>query len=100
MKCACNSRNHTDRGVAPHAGAWIEISNILFNLLDVTSLPMRERGLKYNQKELEEQTGMVAPHAGAWIEMYFFLIIDHCRLSLPMRERGLKFKVYGIKSSC
>ena len=34
-------------GVAPHAGAWIEIS----------------------AREREEQGAGVAPHAGAWIEM-------------------------------
>ena len=33
--------------VAPHAGAWIEISASLLQSLDGdTSLPMRERGLK------------------------------------------------------
>ena len=34
--------------VAPHAGAWIEIPNLVQILARfLTSLPMRERGLKY-----------------------------------------------------
>ena len=32
--------------VAPHAGAWIEISNNPSNILFSVSLPTRERGLK------------------------------------------------------
>ena len=33
------------------------------------SLPMRERGLKYNYDRVVLPDGMVAPHAGAWIEI-------------------------------
>ena len=33
--------------VAPHAGAWIEILSRRKNSTTTTSLPMRERGLKY-----------------------------------------------------
>ena len=56
--------------VAPHAGAWIEISRqnadgIAYGM----SLPMRERGLKYLLAEQRTQVRQVAPHAGAWIEM-------------------------------
>ena len=54
--------------VAPHAGAWIEISSMISNGLHVMSLPMRERGLK-----------LVA-----------VVQCDQVVASLPMRERGLK----------
>ena len=54
--------------VAPHAGAWIETT----------------------QMERNEQAKFVAPHAGAWIETdvgwYAFYYIK----SPPMRGRGLK----------
>ena len=43
------SRNGSDGTVAPFAGAWIEISNIV---------------------RLFEDTVYVAPFAGAWIEIY------------------------------
>ena len=77
--------------VAPHAGAWIEILRCLVNPVLLTSLPMRERGLKcsYAEKRIGKkqslpmrerglkfmpqedgrENGAVAPHAGAWIEM-------------------------------
>ena len=35
------------------------------------SLPMRERGLKWNEWFRDENLQNVAPHAGAWIEMAF-----------------------------
>ncbi len=79
-------------GVAPHAGAWIEINlyAVLWqgkgslptrerglkckSLLDYKgrrlSLPTRERGLKYSyDTPIIKKTAAVAPHAGAWIEM-------------------------------
>ena len=65
--------------VAPFAGAWIEIGfNTVFAPFGSTSLPSRERGLKYNR--LCRARGL-------------------CR-SLPSRERGLKYrfrKRYGVR---
>ena len=77
--------------VAPHAGAWIEITGSTCYSGTALSLPMRERGLKYwNTAKLEghfvslpmRERGLkycrtvhgqartaVAPHAGAWIEI-------------------------------
>ena len=57
--------------VAPHAGAWIEIS------LSIAQSWTLVR---------------VAPHAGAWIEIDIVLVSGKARpLSLPTRERGLKW---------
>ena len=56
--------------VAPLAGAWIEISTAQFLTALQTSLPSRERGLKF--EEYAKKGGRVA-------------------MSLPSRERGLKF---------
>ncbi len=59
------------RGVAPYAGAWIEIG-------------------ADGSVVLEQE--YVAPYAGAWIEITY---VDHLILlffvSLPTRERGLKY---------
>ena len=76
--------------VAPFAGAWIEITNSVPQETARTSLPSRERGLKYLPWDMMHQLGLVAPFAGAWIEMYKeFLELEEIR-SLPSRERGLK----------
>ena len=56
-------------GVAPHAGAWIEILRC---------------SLKYSAM-------LVAPHAGAWIEILWLIIGGFAALSHPTRVRGLKF---------
>ena len=57
--------------VAPHAGAWIEISKAAPPGSDPpVSLPMRERGLKLAIRPMLCVTTAVAPHAGAWIEIY------------------------------
>ena len=58
--------------VAPFAGAWIEILLFMQPTEDTaTSLPSRERGLKFLP-----QTATTAPQS-----------------SLPSRERGLKYKM-------
>ena len=58
--------------VAPLAGAWIEIAVVGINLRETTSLPSRERGLKFP---------------------YFARKVATNRTSLPSRERGLKYCV-------
>ena len=62
------SRAHAD-SVAPHAGAWIEIRK---------------------QKEVNHMPE-VAPHAGAWIEIDRLLWLILYPKSHPMRVRGLKY---------
>ncbi len=48
LKCQLN-RHCNDAIVAPHAGAWIEISADVRHMnSSATSLPMRERGLKFS----------------------------------------------------
>ena len=59
----------TTSDVAPHAGAWIEITYAEISTASGLSLPMRERGLKYQPDRLCAGHEQVAPHAGAWIEM-------------------------------
>ena len=60
--------------VAPFAGAWIEIPSYTLPVtMFFTSLPSRERGLKFELLELLSEVDNVAPFAGAWIEMSLVL---------------------------
>ena len=57
--------------VAPRAGAWIEI--LRYNnhaVTALTSLPVRERGLKFISLGDRIADLEVAPRAGAWIEIW------------------------------
>ena len=82
----------TITGVAPLAGAWIEIGKTVSMSLSFVSLPLRERGLKFLCHFSTSHILLVAPLAGAWIEISAFPG-DWYALpqSLPLRERGLKF---------
>ena len=61
------------------------------------SLPMRERGLKWQKWWYKREHELVAPHAGAWIEMLLFVSsFTTILVSLPMRERGLKYAEYPM----
>ena len=55
--------------VAPFAGAWIEISPRHATTESRTSLPSRERGLKWFVYAAKITGEVVAPFAGAWIEI-------------------------------
>ena len=76
--------------VAPLAGAWIEITEITKVLPQSTSLPSRERGLKYHRLLDLLALQNVAPLAGAWIEIAVYWLYPSSLWSLPSRERGLK----------
>ena len=56
-------------GVAPLAGAWIEIYIGRTKWEADTSLPSRERGLKSYFRHDPQSSQSVAPLAGAWIEI-------------------------------
>ena len=56
-------------GVAPLAGAWIEIIHSPPYKNSITSLPSRERGLKSGMATAKRIIREVAPLAGAWIEI-------------------------------
>ena len=77
--------------VAPLAGAWIEIPVTGGTIVQMASLPSRERGLKYQPAHLRISPDGVAPLAGAWIEITSVFGGPWIRISsLPSRERGLK----------
>ena len=56
--------------VAPLAGAWIEIESLQITESLSSSLPSRERGLKFLPGCSFGRRTNVAPLAGAWIEIY------------------------------
>ena len=57
--------------VAPFTGAWIEIRSERDHVLAfVTSLPSRERGLKFVMGAERKIKQLVAPFTGAWIEIF------------------------------
>ena len=55
--------------VAPYAGAWIEMNSNADIGASLSSLPTRERGLKFNSVKVVVNIYLVAPYAGAWIEI-------------------------------
>ena len=55
--------------VAPHAGAWIEMSMIALSCLEFMSPLTQGRGLKSGVADVVLDISKVAPHAGAWIEI-------------------------------
>ena len=59
-----------DHGVAPYAGAWIEMPCHAVSVSQDASLPTRERGLKSLGIRLPHLEHLVAPYAGAWIEIH------------------------------
>ena len=77
--------------VAPHVGAWIEITICDQAALFPLSLPTWERGLKFPTLYLLSSAQDVAPHVGAWIEIYYFHTSLIKVMSLPPWERGLKW---------
>ena len=55
--------------VAPFTGAWIEMEKYLIVRCLKSSLPSRERGLKFNNASFTDYETEVAPFTGAWIEI-------------------------------
>ena len=71
--------------VAPLAGAWIEIAWPLSSSVRPTqSLPLRERGLKFDQTRHKMLVHPVAPLAGAWIEICLAAPINHSCFVAPL----------------
>ena len=80
LKLSSDGSMKQAKGVAPFAGAWIEIFLNNERMVDFMSLPSRERGLKFNFCGWLRRCVPVAPFAGAWIEME--LMIVHHTVSL------------------
>ncbi len=72
-------------------GARIEIINkLLSDECPPSSLPVRERGLKYAVMPALQNQSCVAPREGARIEISTLFLLMVIVMSLPVWERGLK----------
>ena len=67
VRCA-----YSRRSVAPLVGAWIEIYYYAWTYNHKESLPLWERGLKFDLHVLILRVFCVAPLVGAWIEILGF----------------------------
>ena len=81
------------RAVAPHAGAWIEISLTSLCKSSAVVAPHAGAWIEISLPNRGSRCPRVAPHAGAWIEI--LSSEEPCRrwLSRPTRARGLKCAV-------
>ena len=79
----CKQMNGCRCRVTPHAGVWIETWNASIEFEGVTSLPMRECGLKLKPGSFHRQKLVVTPHAGVWIETIWLLLHLFCCLVTP-----------------
>ena len=61
---------------------------------DITSFPVRERGLKRFAQPAHDPVHKVVPRAGTWIETILFWQEWNYYPSFPVRERGLKLLDY------
>ena len=69
LKFTSLSSNYISHEVAPHTGAWIEMSRSWATPPRYPSRPTRARGLKSCSRSITIGLTLVAPHTGAWIEM-------------------------------
>ena len=78
-------------GVAPHAGAWIEMVRAGLMIEEYVVAPHAGAWIEILFMLVIVNFAIVAPHAGAWIEIWLpanklALLVSH-----PMRVRGLKW---------
>ena len=79
--------------VAPFTGAWIEIVEVTFVVLDSTVAPFTGAWIEIGMLFQYQKLAQVAPFTGAWIEIDVASeILDTVQKSLPSRGRGLKFR--------
>ena len=76
--------------VAPHGGAWIEISRIWTRTITDGVAPHGGAWIEMGANVSQYHYEIVAPHGGAWIEITF-VILASSAFSSPLTEgRGLK----------
>ena len=92
MKCRCPADIELCVGVAPFAGAWIEIQRNVRFYYGQQSLPSRERGLKFVVSEHIPERTRSLPSRERGLKLVFARGGKQMRESLPSRECGLKLK--------
>ena len=76
--------------VAPHAGAWIEMSRLLKQSGSLRSRPTRARGLKFHGAACRLLVRLSRPTRARGLKYADGKIFRRKRLSRPTRARGLK----------
>ena len=77
--------------VAPFAGAWIEIGRVKSNIwVAYIVAPFAGAWIEIQKNMITKVISIVAPFAGAWIEIVLPTSHRINDWSLPSRERGLK----------
>ena len=69
MKCGKEVREILYNDVAPHVGAWIEISQINLNEQEAQVAPHVGAWIEILTSREMKKRHEVAPHVGAWIEI-------------------------------
>ena len=88
------SRSSTVIVVAPHAGAWIEMTLAYISSCRYMVAPHAGAWIEIVVfGDIYEMGWDVVPHAGAWIEIILSRTRARHGSSLPTRERGLKYKL-------
>ena len=85
--------------VAPFAGAWIEIENVIQNHFVHIVAPFAGAWIEIAWTYEDFGTLTVAPFAGAWIEIFACIAYTVSKASLPSRERGLKYESYDAEKN-
>ena len=86
-------------GVAPRAGAWIEIFIYIASTKCRQSLPARERGLKFFMAFCVLVKKFVAPRAGAWIEIVALSFVPFVNLVAPRAGAWIEIHRVALCSS-
>ena len=61
---------HPDKGVAPHAGAWVETGVVAHGVQLLRVAPHAGAWVETPRSESPAGGCRVAPHAGAWVETH------------------------------
>ena len=82
--------------VAPRAGAWIEMISGSTKYVLPVSLPVRERGLKYQNNGQGAICSLSLPVRERGLKWNMVFTASRNHMSLPVRERGLKSDRRGV----
>ena len=94
VEMSCFVAANTAPFVAPHAGAWVEITLTPQRRSEILSPPTRGRGLKSLSPSGHGHQSEVAPHAGAWVEIAVFAVAPHTGGVAPHAGAWVEIKMW------
>ena len=86
--------------VAPLVGAWIEMLPYRHHQNCFASLPLWERGLKFDYAKEWLRVKKVAPLVGAWIEILAKYPMRKLLSVAPLVGAWIEIEVYGLTWDC